>query len=221
MFVVDLGGRERTAAAQIEFAANHRQRAAQGAGVREGSEIARAVVGFEAGESETRDWVVEVDLEQEESFVVAEGNVVARVKFFDEPAFKEEGFGLVFDDVDIEIVNGIDKGVEFQIPTHAAGGMEILGDAFAEVAGFADVNDGAEAILHQVDAGFVRQLAELVSDVVGRWHASSRYCATGRRGRKVARGLSGKVKELGSQEVTEMLRRDHDVFSATVTGQGG
>jgi hypothetical protein len=45
--------------------------------------------------------------------------------------------------------------------------LEIGADAFAEVAGFADVDDGAEAVAHKVDPGFVREVAKLFLDVVG------------------------------------------------------
>jgi hypothetical protein len=42
----------------------------------------------------------------------------------------------------------------------AAAALEIGGDAFFEVFGFADVEDGAEAVFHQVDAGAVGQAAQ-------------------------------------------------------------
>jgi hypothetical protein len=95
------------------------------------------------------------------------------VKFLDQAAFEQQRFRFVFYYMNIKVVNRVHQRVQLQIPTHAARRMEVLGDAFAEIARFADVNDGAKAILHQIDAGFVRQLAELVSDVIGRWHAAS------------------------------------------------
>ena len=43
-------------------------------------------------------------------------------------------------------------------------------DAFAQVAGFADVDDGSEAIPHEVDARFVRQCAEFLANGFGHGH---------------------------------------------------
>src|SRR5689334_8890407 len=108
------------------LAADERKCAAKRTGIRERTEVARAVVLFDAGQGETRDGVVKVDFDEEEAFVVAEANVVARVKFFDEFAFKEEGFGFAADDVIIEIVNAFDEGTKFEVPTHAARGLEVL-----------------------------------------------------------------------------------------------
>jgi hypothetical protein len=136
----------------------------------EGTEIAGAVILLEAGESEAGDGVVKVDFQEEEAFVVAEADVVAGLEFLDEAAFEEEGFGLAFNGVDVEVMDGIDEGVEFEVPALAAGGVEVLGDALAEIAGLADVDDSAETVFHQVDTGFVRHGAELVSDVIGDRH---------------------------------------------------
>lgn len=122
---------------------------------------------FDTGECEAGDGIVEIDFEQQKTFVVSEADVVARVKFFDEFAFEEERFGFAADDVIIKIVNAIDERAKFEVPTHLAGRLEIGADAFAEVASFADVDDGAEAIAHQVDAGLMREVAKLFLDVVG------------------------------------------------------
>ena len=92
----------------------------------EGAEVAGPVVLFEAGEGKTRDWVVEVDLEQEEAFVVAETDVVARMKLLDELAFQEQGLGFAADDVEVKVVDGLDQGLELQIPAQPAGGLEVL-----------------------------------------------------------------------------------------------
>lgn len=81
----------------------------------------------------------------------------------------------------IEIVNAFDERAEFQVPPHAARGLEVLGDAFAEVAGFADVDDGAETVAHEVDAGLVREVAKLFLDVVGQRHASNKLQVEGCR----------------------------------------
>ncbi len=90
-------------------------------------EITRAVVLLEAGEGEARDGVVQVDLEQEEPLVVAEADVVTRMKFLDELAFEQQRLGFAADDVDIEIVDGLDERLELEVPAQAARGLEILG----------------------------------------------------------------------------------------------
>ena len=81
-----------------------------------------------------------------------------------------ERLRLAADDVEIEIVNRLDQRVEFQVPAHAPRRMEILADAFAQVARLADVNDRAEPVPHQVDARLMRQRAEFFADGFGRRH---------------------------------------------------
>ncbi len=57
---------------------------------------------------------------------------------------------------DIEIADGLDERIEFQIPAHAPARMKILADTFAQIERLADVDDGAEAVLVQIHAGLVR-----------------------------------------------------------------
>ena len=164
MLVIALVGRERAAAAQMELAADEVERVAQGGGMDERPVVARAVVLLEAGEGEARDGVVQVDLEHEEALVVAEADIVTGMKFLDEFAFEQQRLRLVADDVDIEIMDGLGEGLEFGVPAEAAGGLEILAHAPLQVARLPHVNDRAEAVLHQVDAGFVGQFLKFFSD---------------------------------------------------------
>ena len=166
MLVVRLGGGEGAAAAQVELAADEGEGGAQGARVGEGAEVAGPVVLFEPGEGKTGDRVVEVDLEQEEAFVIAETDVVARMKLLDELAFQEEGLGFAADDVEVKVVDGLDEGFELQIPAQPAGRLEVLGDALAQIARLAHIDDRAEAVAHQVDAGLMRQRAQLFANGV-------------------------------------------------------
>ena len=99
-----------------------------------GPEVARAVVLPEAGEGEARDGVVDVHLEHEEPFIVAEADVVARMKLLDEPAFEQQRLRFVADDVDIQVMDGLDERLELGVPAEAAGGLEIRGDAAAQIA---------------------------------------------------------------------------------------
>src|SRR5687768_9131468 len=99
----------------------------------ERAKIAGAVILFQPSEGEAGNGVVEVDLQEQETFVVAEADVVARVKLLDEAAFKQERFGLAFDQVDVEIVNRVDQCIELQIPSLAARRVKILRHALPEV----------------------------------------------------------------------------------------
>ena len=67
-------------------------------------------------------------------------------------------------------MNGFDERLEFQIPALSARRMKILAHAFAEIAGFAHVNDRAEAILVQIHTRLVGQLAEFLADRLGHGH---------------------------------------------------
>ena len=117
--------------------------------------------------------IVEVDLDEQEPFVVAEADVVARLIFLDQLAFQQERLRFAAHGVGVEIVDGLDQGVEFQVPTHAARGMEISADAFAQIARLADVNDRAEAVLHQVNARLVRHFGKFLPNLFGGGHAGS------------------------------------------------
>ena len=46
-----------------------------------------------------------------------------------------------------------------------AGGGEVVGEAFAEVAGFADVNDAIEAVAHDINTRLVRDVVETGAEV--------------------------------------------------------
>lgn len=48
--------------------------------------------------------------------------------------------------------------------------MKILTDAPPQIPSFPNVNDGAKPVFHQINARFVRQLAELLADFVRHWH---------------------------------------------------
>ena len=99
MLVIRLAWRERAAAAQIELPPDERERVAQRARIRERPEVTRAVVLFEPREGEVRNRVVQIHLEHQEPLVVAETDVVARMKFLDELAFEQERLRFAADDV--------------------------------------------------------------------------------------------------------------------------
>ena len=164
---------------------HQRQRVAHRAGIGERPEVARAVVLLDAGEGEVRDRVVQVDLQHQEALVVAEADVVARVEFLDQLAFEQQRLRLALHHVNVEIVDRLDQRVELQVPAHPPRRMKILAHALAQIARLADVDDRAEAVLVQIHARLVRDLAQLFADVIGHWH---RWEVTGCR-LKVASGL--------------------------------
>ena len=173
VFVVRVRGRERTAAAQVELASHQMERVAQRAGVREWTEVTRAIIRAQPREGEARNGIVEVHLHQQEAFVVAEADVVARMKFLDQLAFEQQRLRLAPDRVDVEVVDGIDEGVELQVPAHAARRVEVLVHALAQIPRLAHVDDRAEAVLHQIHARLVGKLAEFVPNVIRHGHGGS------------------------------------------------
>ena len=136
----------------------------------EGTEVEAAVVFPQARQREAGNGVVEVDLQEEELLVVLEVDIEARLKFLNEPTLQQQRLRLVLDHVPIEVVDGIDQGVELEIPAHAPRGVEVLGDPLAKVASLPDVNDRAESVFVQVDTRTVRYRGQFISDVVSDRH---------------------------------------------------
>ncbi len=167
VFVIGFARSKGTATAQVKLPPHQGHRVAQRARVREGPEISRAVVLFEPREGKVRDGVVQVHLEHQMPFIVTETDVVTRLEFLDQFAFQQQRLGFAADQVKIEIANRLSQGVELEVPAHAAGGMKILGDALAQIARFAHVDDRAKPVAHQIDARFVRQRANLFSKEFG------------------------------------------------------
>src|SRR5262245_57257209 len=70
----------------------------------------------------------------------------------------------------IQIANRLDQGAELQVPAQSTGRMEVLAHALAQIARLADVDDGSEAVAHQVNARFMRQEAELFANGLSHGH---------------------------------------------------
>src|SRR5438105_1029645 len=83
-----------SASAQMILTPNQSQRAPQSTGIREWTEVARAVVLFESGKGKPWNRVVKIYLQHQEPFVVAKTDVVTGMKFFNQLAFEQEGFGF-------------------------------------------------------------------------------------------------------------------------------
>lgn len=120
MFVVVLGGVQWTATAKTELLPHALHGAAHRSRAGERTEVASAVFLFESSESKAGNGVLEVDLEQEKSFVVPETDVVAGLELLDEFSFEQESFGLVLYGMGIQIVDGIHQCIELEIPALSA-----------------------------------------------------------------------------------------------------
>ena len=119
MLVIRFTWREHTAAAQIELLTRERHNVAERRGIHERSEVACAVGLLQPRENEIWDGVIQVHLEHQVALVVTQADVEAWFEFLDEFAFEQECFRFAANDVDVKIVNCLDKRVEFQVPPHA------------------------------------------------------------------------------------------------------
>jgi len=173
MFIIRRAGREHAAAAQVELFPRERDGVAQADGIDERPEVARAVVLLEAREGEVRNRVVQIHLQHQISFVVAEHDVEARLEFLDELAFEQERLRFAADGVNVKITNRLDERVEFQVPAHAPAGLEILADALPQIERLADVNHRAEPVAMQIHAGLVRHGADFFADGIADWHRNN------------------------------------------------
>ena len=118
-----------------------------------------------------RDWIIQVHLEHQVTLVVLESDIKPRFEVLDEFALQQERLRFAFHDMHVEIKDGLDEGIEFHVPTQSPRGMKILTDAFAQIPGLAHINDGAEAVLMQIDTGLVRHGGQLFTDGFGNRHA--------------------------------------------------
>lgn len=125
-----------------------------------GAVVGGAVVFALAHGGEAGVGFVHVNAHEEEAFVVAKGDVVARAVFFDEATFEQECFSLGAHDVDFEVVDSVEKCRGLHVGRPAAGGVEVLGDALVQVARLADVDDAVEPIAVNIDAWLVRELSD-------------------------------------------------------------
>ena len=119
-----------------------------------------AVVAHDAAGGEARHGVVRVGAQGEVALVVAQDDVEARAVLLDEGALGEECLGFVADRDDFEVGDAVDHAAQFRGGVTQGGGTEIALHAAAQRDGFADVDDGALAVAHQVATGLVGQRGE-------------------------------------------------------------
>lgn len=160
-----------------------------------------------------------MDADEEEAFIVAEADVVFWAEVFDEAAFVEDGFGFASDGVEFEVPDTFDECACFEVGAHLARGCEVAGEAFAEVSGFANVDDAVEAVSHDIDARFMGHVLEFLAEFGGasgiRGHGGMRpgwltgYCgklACGMEGGQLGKFLAGR----NFQDLGEGLRSTWD-----------
>src|SRR5437016_5970592 len=83
--------------------------------------------------------------------------------------------------------------------------MKILAHALAQITRFADVNHSAEPVLHQINARFVRQLAQLAANLFSDWHGRN---FTQRRERaKEFLNTDGKTQRCGISRCEKSVAR--------------
>ncbi len=87
-------------------------------------------------------------------FIVAQDDVEARLEFFDQIGFEQQGFGFGVGGDDFEAAGFADHAAQ---ALGQAGDLRVGGDAFFQAAGFADIEGVAFGIEHPVDAGVVGQ----------------------------------------------------------------
>ena len=63
---------------------------------------------------------LQVQLEQQKPLVIAETDIVTRVKLLDQFAFEQQRLRLASHHMDIEIMNRLDQRLEFQVPPEAS-----------------------------------------------------------------------------------------------------
>src|SRR5262249_17487685 len=62
----------------------------------------------------------------------------------------------------LKVPKAVEQRGRLQVGCHSAGGHEILAEPLAEIARFSNVYDALKPILHQVNAGLMRNVAQLL-----------------------------------------------------------
>ena len=144
------------AGAELEQLAEQVEGLAHPLGAGEGAEVGAVRPVLLAGEVDPREVLVEADADVGVGLVVAQADVEARPVALDEALLGEQRLGLGRGD---EALDPVDARGEARLP---AG--EVRGDPLADRARLADVDDLALAVVEEVDAGRVGQLAALLGD---------------------------------------------------------
>ncbi len=125
MPVVRFARDERSANTQTKAAVQPFERVVQRRGVGKRPEVTRAVVLLHACGHKPRPRIRKPDLRQQETFVVAKSDVIARAVVLDQLAFQQQRLLLVANRVKLEIVDRIDQRPSLEIRPHLLRGHEI------------------------------------------------------------------------------------------------
>ena len=98
------------------------------------------------------------------TFVVLQADVVARAVLFNQVAFQNQRFDFSRRNNRLEV--GDFRNHRFDFCAVIFAGLKILADAMFQHTGFADVNNFAANVAHEVNAGRIRQRLEFFFDNV-------------------------------------------------------
>lgn len=110
VFVIVFVGGKRSTTAQVKLLADVGKRPADRPRTGKRAVVSAIVVLFQSCQSEAGYRVVEVNLEQQESFVVSKADIIARFEFLNKSAFEEQGVGIAFNLVSVKIVDCVNQG---------------------------------------------------------------------------------------------------------------
>ena len=150
----------RTARAQTVFAFENLERAPQRARVGVRTVIARPVVFLQPHQREFGKRILQVDLQLQEIFIIAERDVVFRPELLDQPPLEEHRFGVRPHHMHGEIPHRVEQRPRLQIRQPRSRRREILRQPLAQIPRFAHVDDAVQAVAHQINTRLVRHLME-------------------------------------------------------------
>ena len=152
------------AGAQGEEPAQEFQALVHGRDVRVGAEVARSVLRHAVRQEDARVFLLHRDLDVRVALVVLEADVVVRAMLLDEVALEDQRLDLRVRHDDFKIRDVRDHCLDLRRVVLVV--LEVLAHAVLEDDRLADVDDATRRVLHDVDAGAVRQQLEFLCDNV-------------------------------------------------------
>jgi hypothetical protein len=134
-----------------------------------GPEITRTVLGAKPSEAKAGPIFTGIHFNKEEAFVVAKGDIIPRTKFLNEPAFEQKGLRLGMNGVPLQIPDGLQKGARLGIGSLPFRRHKVLRGTPFEVSSFSHINHPVEPVAHDINAGFVGQIAQLGPEIGALW----------------------------------------------------
>ena len=144
---------------------HERERLPQRPGVRKRPEIPRLVIFLESRQPEPRPLVRHVHFHQQEAFVVAEGDIVARAVFLDQPSLEQQRLRLGPHRVKLKIPDAVQQRPRLQVGIPEPGRQEIRAHPLPQVARLAHIDHPVQPVAHQVHARLVGQIMDFFRQV--------------------------------------------------------